>query len=102
MTNGWTLTAQRLKGLRSVAYQLNDTISNYVLKNENLTCRDLFGQVEEPNLLSDSEDAVDSRQWTQHHLAAADIRVPPTMALTPPQGEFENDCMDVNVRGPGQ
>lgn len=57
-------------------------------------------KVEEPNLLSDSEDAVDSRQWTQHHLAAADIRVPPTMALTPPQGEFENDCMDVNVRGP--
>lgn len=57
-------------------------------------------KVEEPNLLSDSEDAVDSRQWTQHHLAAADIRVPPTMALTPPQGEFESDCMDVNVRGP--
>lgn len=52
-------------------------------------------------MLSDSEDAVDSRQWTQHHLAAADIRVPPTMALTPPQGEFEGDCMDVNVRGPG-
>lgn len=59
-------------------------------------------QVEEPSLLSDSEDAVDSRQWTQHHLAAADIRVPPTMALTPPQGEFESDCMDVNVRGPGR
>lgn len=57
-------------------------------------------KVEEPSMLSDSEDAVDSRQWTQHHLAAADIRVPPTMALTPPQGEFETDCMDVNVRGP--
>lgn len=57
-------------------------------------------KVEEPSMLSDSEDAVDSRQWTQHHLAAADIRVPPTMALTPPQGEFESDCMDVNVRGP--
>lgn len=53
-------------------------------------------------MLSDGEDAVDSRQWTQHHLAAADIRVPPTMALTPPQGEFESDCMDVNVRGPGE
>lgn len=53
-------------------------------------------------MLSDGEDAVDCRQWTQHHLAAADIRVPPTMALTPPQGEFESDCMDVNVRGPGQ
>lgn len=61
----------------------------------------LWVQVEEPSMLSDSEDAVDSRQWTQHHLAAADIRVPPTMALTPPQGEFESDCMDVNVRGPG-
>lgn len=57
-------------------------------------------KVEEPSMLSDCEDAVDSRQWTQHHLAAADIRVPPTMALTPPQGEFESDCMDVNVRGP--
>lgn len=58
-------------------------------------------QVEEPSILSDSEDAVDSRQWTQHHLAAADIRMPPSMALTPPQGEFDGDCMDVNVRGPG-
>uniref|UniRef100_A0A8C6KWI0 Notch receptor 3 n=1 Tax=Nothobranchius furzeri TaxID=105023 RepID=A0A8C6KWI0_NOTFU len=57
-------------------------------------------QVEEPSMLSDCEDTVDCRQWTQHHLAAADIRVPPTMALTPPQGEFESDCMDVNVRGP--
>ena len=52
-------------------------------------------------MLSDSEDAVDCRQWTQHHLAAADIRVPPSMALTPPQGEFDSDGMDVNVRGPG-
>ena len=57
--------------------------------------------MEEPSMMSDHEDAVDSRQWTQHHLAAADIRVPPTMALTPPQGEFDSDCMDVNVRGPG-
>lgn len=57
--------------------------------------------MEEPSILSDVEDAVDSRQWTQHHLAAADIRMPPSMALTPPQGEFDSDCMDVNVRGPG-
>ncbi|XP_035254880.1 neurogenic locus notch homolog protein 3-like, partial [Anguilla anguilla] len=57
-------------------------------------------KVEEPSAMSDSEDAVDCRQWTQHHLAAADIRVPPSMALTPPQGEFDSDCMDVNVRGP--
>ncbi|XP_072925215.1 neurogenic locus notch homolog protein 3 isoform X3 [Hemitrygon akajei] len=57
-------------------------------------------KVEEPTSLSDNEDAVDCRQWTQHHLAAADIRMPPSMALTPPQGEFDSDCMDVNVRGP--
>ncbi|MGH0171844.1 UNVERIFIED_CONTAM: hypothetical protein FKN15_061781 [Acipenser sinensis] len=57
-------------------------------------------KVEEPGTASDNEDAVDSRQWTQHHLAAADIRMPPSMALTPPQGEFDNNCMDVNVRGP--
>uniref|UniRef100_A0A8C1L6C0 Notch receptor 3 n=1 Tax=Cyprinus carpio TaxID=7962 RepID=A0A8C1L6C0_CYPCA len=57
-------------------------------------------KVEEPSILTDGEDAVDSRQWTQHHLAAADIRMPPSMALTPPQGEFDSDCMDVNVRGP--
>lgn len=60
-----------------------------------------YVQMEEPSILSDGEDAVDSRQWTQHHLAAADIRMPPSMALTPPQGEFDSDCMDVNVRGPG-
>lgn len=59
-------------------------------------------KVEEPSILSESEDTVDCRQWTQHHLAAADIRMPPSMALTPPQGEFDQDCMDVNVRGPGQ
>lgn len=46
-------------------------------------------------------DPVDCRQWTQHHLVAADIRVPPTTALTPPQGEFDTDCVDINVRGPG-
>uniref|UniRef100_A0A8C1WN15 Notch receptor 3 n=1 Tax=Cyprinus carpio TaxID=7962 RepID=A0A8C1WN15_CYPCA len=65
-----------------------------------LTNVGFFVQVEEPSILSDGEDAVDSRQWTQHHLAAADIRMPPSMALTPPQGEFDSDCMDVNVRGP--
>lgn len=59
----------------------------------------LHCQVEEPAL--DCEDPVDCRQWTQHHLVAADIRMPPSMALTPPQGEFDTDCMDVNVRGPG-
>ena len=49
-----------------------------------------------------AEDAVDCRQWTQHHLVAADIRVAPAMALTPPQGDADADGMDVNVRGPGQ
>lgn len=70
-------------------------------KTVSITDRVFTLQVEEPSILSDTEDAVDSRQWTQHHLAAADIRMPPSMALTPPQGEFDGDCMDVNVRGPG-
>nr|XP_047911729.1 neurogenic locus notch homolog protein 3-like [Anser cygnoides] len=55
-------------------------------------------QVEEGG--AEPQDPVDCRQWTQHHLVAADIRMPPTMALTPPQGEFDSDCVDVNVRGP--
>ncbi|CAH2275304.1 neurogenic locus notch homolog 3 [Pelobates cultripes] len=46
------------------------------------------------------QDPVDPRPWTQHHLAAADIRLPPATALTPPQGDYESDGMDVNVRGP--
>lgn len=60
----------------------------------------LHPQVEEPSI--GAEDAVDCRQWTQHHLVAADIRVAPAMALTPPQGDVDADGMDVNVRGPGQ
>ncbi|XP_044539361.1 neurogenic locus notch homolog protein 3-like, partial [Gracilinanus agilis] len=55
-------------------------------------------KVEEPG--TGAEDPVDCRQWTQHHLVAADIRVPPAMALTPPQGDLDADGMDVNVRGP--
>lgn len=55
-------------------------------------------KVEEPCV--GAEDAVDCRQWTQHHLVAADIRVAPAMALTPPQGDVDADGMDVNVRGP--
>ncbi|XP_045145629.1 neurogenic locus notch homolog protein 3 [Echinops telfairi] len=55
-------------------------------------------KVEEPCV--GAEDTVDCRQWTQHHLAAADIRVAPAMALTPPQGDVDADGMDVNVRGP--
>ncbi|PNJ28824.1 NOTCH3 isoform 6, partial [Pongo abelii] len=55
-------------------------------------------KVEEPGM--GAEEAVDCRQWTQHHLVAADIRVAPAMALTPPQGDADADGMDVNVRGP--
>lgn len=47
----------------------------------------------------DGDDQTDHRQWTQQHLDAADLRIP-SIAPTPPQGEIENDCMDVNVRGP--
>uniref|UniRef100_A0A8C7MFJ0 Neurogenic locus notch homolog protein 1 n=1 Tax=Oncorhynchus kisutch TaxID=8019 RepID=A0A8C7MFJ0_ONCKI len=47
----------------------------------------------------DLGDRTDHRQWTQQHLDAADLRIP-SIAPTPPQGEIENDCMDVNVRGP--
>lgn len=45
-------------------------------------------------------DHGDPRRWTQQHLDAADLRIA-CIAPTPPQGEIENDCMDVNVRGPG-
>lgn len=48
----------------------------------------------------DADDQTDNRQWTQQHLDAADLRIP-SIAPTPPQGEIENDCLDVNVRGPG-
>uniref|UniRef100_A0A8C5HHB5 Neurogenic locus notch homolog protein 1 n=1 Tax=Gouania willdenowi TaxID=441366 RepID=A0A8C5HHB5_GOUWI len=47
----------------------------------------------------EADDQTDHRQWTQQHLDAADLRIP-SIAPTPPQGEIENDCMDVNVRGP--
>uniref|UniRef100_A0A8C1LGW8 Neurogenic locus notch homolog protein 1 n=1 Tax=Cyprinus carpio TaxID=7962 RepID=A0A8C1LGW8_CYPCA len=47
----------------------------------------------------DLDDQPDHRQWTQQHLDAADLRIP-SIAPTPPQGEIENDCMDVNARGP--
>ena len=51
-------------------------------------------------ILSDAEEPVDHRPWTQQHLEAADLRNAPALALTPPQGDTD-DCMDVNVRGPG-
>lgn len=56
-------------------------------------------QLEEQAML-DLCDHTDQRKWTQQHLDAADLRIA-SIAPTPPQGEIENDCMDVNVRGPG-
>uniref|UniRef100_A0A8C7H073 Neurogenic locus notch homolog protein 1 n=1 Tax=Oncorhynchus kisutch TaxID=8019 RepID=A0A8C7H073_ONCKI len=53
----------------------------------------------EEQAVLDLGDRTDHRQWTQQHLDAADLRIP-SIAPTPPQGEIENDCMDVNVRGP--
>lgn len=55
---------------------------------------------EDQVMLPDVGDQTDHRQWTQQHLDAADLRAP-SMAPTPPQGEIDADCMDVNVRGPG-
>lgn len=52
-------------------------------------------------MLPDMDDHTDHRQWTQQHLDAADLRIS-SMAPTPPQGEIDADCMDVNVRGPGR
>uniref|UniRef100_A0A8C4WJN1 Neurogenic locus notch homolog protein 1 n=1 Tax=Gopherus evgoodei TaxID=1825980 RepID=A0A8C4WJN1_9SAUR len=54
---------------------------------------------EEQAMLPDMDDQTDHRQWTQQHLDAADLRIS-SMAPTPPQGEIDADCMDVNVRGP--
>lgn len=65
--------------------------------------RALFScQAEDEALLSEEDDAIDRRPWTQQHLEAADIRRTPSLALTPPQAEQEVDVLDVNVRGPGQ
>uniref|UniRef100_A0A8C3TEB6 Neurogenic locus notch homolog protein 1 n=1 Tax=Chelydra serpentina TaxID=8475 RepID=A0A8C3TEB6_CHESE len=54
---------------------------------------------EEQAMLPNTDDQTDHRQWTQQHLDAADLRIS-SMAPTPPQGEIDADCMDVNVRGP--
>lgn len=59
-------------------------------------------QAEDEALLSEDDDPIDRRPWTQQHLEAADIRRTPSLALTPPQAEQEVDVLDVNVRGPGQ
>uniref|UniRef100_A0A673LM11 Neurogenic locus notch homolog protein 1 n=1 Tax=Sinocyclocheilus rhinocerous TaxID=307959 RepID=A0A673LM11_9TELE len=53
----------------------------------------------EEQAMLDLDHQPDHRQWTQQHLDAADLRIP-SIAPTPPQGETENDCMNVNARGP--
>ncbi|XP_061672133.1 neurogenic locus notch homolog protein 1-like isoform X3 [Syngnathoides biaculeatus] len=57
-----------------------------------------FRQFDEQAIV-DARHHTDNRQWTQQHLDAADLRIP-SVAPTPPQGEIDSDCMDVNVRGP--
>lgn len=42
------------------------------------------------------DGAVDRREWTVQHRKAADI------TLTPPQADMDADCLDVNVKGPGE
>lgn len=57
-------------------------------------------KAEDEALLSEEDDPIDRRPWTQQHLEAADIRRTPSLALTPPQAEQEVAVLDVNVRGP--
>ena len=52
-------------------------------------------QVEEPGM--GAEEPEDCRQWTQHHLVAADIRVAPATALTPPQGDADADLSLIHI-----
>lgn len=42
------------------------------------------------------DGGVDRREWTPQHHKAADI------TLTPPQADIDVDCLDVNVKGPGE
>lgn len=42
------------------------------------------------------EGGIDRREWTVQHRKAADI------SLTPPQADMDVDCLDVNVKGPGE
>uniref|UniRef100_A0A6Q2WYI0 Neurogenic locus notch homolog protein 1 n=1 Tax=Esox lucius TaxID=8010 RepID=A0A6Q2WYI0_ESOLU len=86
-----------LKPLKNVAdISLMDDNQNGLWGEEETESRRF--RFEEPPIL-DLRDHTDHRQWTQQHLDAADLRIP-SIAPTPPQGEIENDCMDVNVRGP--
>lgn len=51
-------------------------------------------QLEDKPLLG-LDPGVDRREWTLQHHKAADI------TLTPPQADIDMDCLDVNVKGPG-
>lgn len=42
------------------------------------------------------DGGIDRREWTLQHHKAADI------TLTPPQADLDADCLDVNVKGPGE
>lgn len=56
-----------------------------------------FLQTEDKPLLPIAIDGgVDRREWTLQHHKAADI------TLTPPQADLDADCLDVNVKGPGE
>lgn len=56
-----------------------------------------FLQTEDKPLLPIAmEGSVDRREWTLQHRKAADI------SLTPPQADLDADCLDVNVKGPGE
>ncbi len=52
--------------------------------------------------LQREEEEEDQRQWTAHHLEAANIPNPSILALTPPQGDTSpGKCHDIDIRGPG-
>lgn len=53
-----------------------------------------LSQLEDKPLLG-VDTGVDRREWTLQHRKAADI------TLTPPQADMDMDCLDVNVKGPG-
>lgn len=56
-----------------------------------------FSQTEGKPLLPIAMDGgIDRREWTVQHRKAADI------SLTPPQADMDVDCLDVNVKGPGE
>lgn len=90
--------AQALQGKKSFPLH-QSTILNFIISDTNTNTNWCVFQFEEQAML-DLGDHTDHRKWTQQHLDAADLRIE-SIAPTPPQGDIENGCMDVNVRGPG-